>query len=188
MIRKIANRIVHDVFKWAEDHSNAHERSELVARLKRFGRGSTFGGSIRVIGPENVDIGNNVHIGRGAWIRGDGGLTIGDNTHISRNVVIYTANHNINGSRLPYDETLVCRTVSIGPNVWIGMNVCICPGSTIGEGAVVGLGTVVSGEIPPLAIVVGSKSRVVSSRDAADYEQKKRAGLFGGQAGHPVGQ
>jgi acetyltransferase-like isoleucine patch superfamily enzyme len=61
--------------------------------------------------------------------------------------------------------------------------VCIVPGTVVGEGAIIGMGTVLSGEIPPMSIVVGSRWRVVGTRDAAHYEDCVKRQAFGGPNG-----
>lgn len=52
----------------------------------------------------------------------------------------------------------------VGNDVWMGMEALILPGSRIGHGAIIGARAVVSGEVPPYAIVVGNPGRVVRKR------------------------
>jgi acetyltransferase-like isoleucine patch superfamily enzyme len=138
-----------------------------------------------VSGHENVVLGDNVHIGSGSFIRAEGGLDVGSHTHISRNLLLYTRNHDFKGTRLPYDDKSIQRPVKIGRCVWIGMNVCIVPGTTIGDGAIIGMGTTVSGTVPSLAIVASSKWTVVGERDPAEYERLDGLGSYGGRGGKP---
>ena len=130
-------------------------------------------------------LGTNVHIGRDAFIKADGGLEIGSNTHLSRAVTIYTFSHNYEGDALPYDETFLYRPVRIGRNVWIGMNVCIAPGTTIGDGAIIGIGAVAHGTIGPGEIVVAGGSQTVRTRDSDRYARLEASGAFGGPDGVP---
>ena len=160
-----------------------HERQILHSRLGHVGIGGTIGLGLRITSPEKAWLGDNVHIGSNGWIRAEGGLRIGDNTHISRNVVIYTVNHNYNGKRLPYDDNQIEKPVTIGNNVWIGMNVTIAPGTTIGEGAIIALGANVSGTISPCQIVASQALRVIGHRDLEHYELLKAAQAFGGADG-----
>jgi acetyltransferase-like isoleucine patch superfamily enzyme len=164
-----------------------HYLNEKIQRsLKRIGAGCRFNGRIKIVGAESIVIGNNVHIGDGAFIRGNGGLTIGDNTHISRNLVLYTVNHDWTGQRLPYDDLQKAGPVLIEENVWIGMNVCITPGTQIGQGAIIGMGTTVSGVVEPMTIIVGDRNRNIGHRDEAHYCEKKKLGDFGGVNGTAI--
>lgn len=54
--------------------------------------------------------------------------------------------------------------VKICDDVWIGCNAIILKGVTIGTGAVIGAGSIVTSDIPPYAIAVGSPARVVKYR------------------------
>ncbi len=150
------------------------------------GGGLHINGIVTITGAKKVVIGNNVHIGAGAFIRGEGGLEIGDNTHISRNLVLYTMNHDYEGRRLPYDEDMIDKPVKIGRNVWIGMNVCILPGTVIGDGAIVGMGTVVFGEVPPLAIIGSAPWQQIGTRDADHYAQRDKERAYGGVNGRSL--
>lgn len=106
-----------------------YNRQILHAQLGHVGVGGHLGKDLKISAPEKVWLGDNVHIGQGGWIRAEGGLVIGSHTHISRNITIYTVNHDYLGKRLPYDENLIGKPVTIGENVWIGMNVSIAPGT-----------------------------------------------------------
>jgi maltose O-acetyltransferase len=155
-------------------------------RLGSAGSGLRLNGRGFINGHAQVRVGSNVHIGAGYFLVGLGGLEIGDNTHISRNLLVYTVNHDSRGRCLPYDDTQVPRPVCIGRNVWIGMNVVLLPGTVIGDGAIVGAGAVVHGEVPPLAIVGAAGQQVIGERDRAHYQQLEREGRYGGASGVPL--
>ena len=144
-----------------------------------YGKDIIINGKCSITGYQNIHVGNNVHFGDNSRIRGEGGLYIGDNTHISRNLVLYTVNHQFEGGRLPYDEEHICKEVRIGKNVWIGMNVIILPGSNIGDGAIIGAGTVISGTVPPLSIAVGGKFRLIGKRNEDRYWSLESAKKYG---------
>ena len=88
--------------------------------------------------------------------------------------MIWSINHNYEEGCLPYGFTRVRKPVVIEDNVWIGRCVMIAPGSHIGEGAVLSLGAVVSGVVPPLAVVAGNPARVVRFRSLETYLEAKR--------------
>lgn len=149
------------------------------------GKGVRIHGRFHVTAPKNVLLGNNIHINDNAFIRAEGGLSIGDNTHISRNLVLYTMNHNYKGVRLPYDDKQVLKPVHIGRNVWVGMNVTITPGTTIGDGAILGMGTTASGDIPRLSIVGSTSHHTIKVRDESHYNKLDRTEQYSGMSGKP---
>lgn len=53
-----------------------------------------------------------------------------------------------------------CPTTRIGNDVWIGNSVFIKSGVTIGDGAVIGARSVVTKDVPPYSIAVGSPAKV----------------------------
>lgn len=164
----------------------AYESYRLPRRLGAFGEGSQANGRVDVVCPENVFVGSNVHIGLNTMLRAEAKIFIGDNTHMGRDVAIWTANHNFEGERLPYDDKVVKESVVIGKNVWIGAFVRIAPGVAIGDGAIIGLGAVVTSDVPPLAIVGNQPLRVLKHRDRERYERLEAAGLYGGRRGCPL--
>lgn len=56
------------------------------------------------------------------------------------------------------------RAVTIGHDVWIGHGAIILPGVTIENGAVIGAGSVVSKDIPPYHVAVGSPAKAIRTR------------------------
>lgn len=52
------------------------------------------------------------------------------------------------------------RQTVIGHDVWIGMDVLILEGISIGTGAVIGAQSLITRDVPPYAIVVGSPAKV----------------------------
>ena len=52
----------------------------------------------------------------------------------------------------------------IGSDVWIGYDALLMPGVKVGDGAIVAARAVVTGDVPPYAIVVGNPAKVVKRR------------------------
>lgn len=52
----------------------------------------------------------------------------------------------------------------VGNDVWIGYGATLLAGVTVGDGAVVGAGSVVTGDVPPYAVVGGNPARVIRFR------------------------
>lgn len=53
---------------------------------------------------------------------------------------------------------------TIEDNVWIGANCIVMKGVTIGEGSVIGANSLVTKDIPPYSIAVGSPAKVIKNR------------------------
>jgi len=54
--------------------------------------------------------------------------------------------------------------------VWLPWRVFVMPGSTIGDGSVIGANSLVSGNIPPKSLAVGSPAKVI--RSAPDFPRR----------------
>lgn len=155
---------------------------ELV--LKSLGVGCRIYQGVSIAYPQNIVLGDNVHIMPGCVLNGrGGGITIGDNTHIAWDTIIYSYSHNYFGTALPYDDTAIEGPVVIGRNVWIGRRVEIIPGVTIGEGAIIQMGTTVVKDVPELAIVGVVPQHIIKMRDREHYEELDSQGFYGGANG-----
>lgn len=63
------------------------------------------------------------------------------------------------------DKWEFAEPIAIQDNVWLGGGVIVCPGVMIGENTVVGAGSVVTKDLPPNVVAVGSPARVVRPLD-----------------------
>jgi len=122
---------------------------------------------------KNCSIGQNVNIANN--------VVIGNNVKIQNNVSVYEGveledfvfcgpsmvftNIKVPRSEFPqrgreyYTKTVVKKSASIGANATI-----LC-GITIGEYAMIGSGAVVTKDVPPYALVVGSPGRIIGEVD-----------------------
>ncbi len=139
-----------------------HYRSERPVGLRVGHDTGLYNGTFFDVGPEaEVEIGNYCTV-VGAIFCTNGRIEIGDYALISHEVVI--ADH---FAPIPPECGAVGAPdasgtlVSIGENVWIGARAVLVGPVTVGPGAVVGAGAVVTGEVPPLAIVAGNPAQVV---------------------------
>ena len=134
-----------------------------------------------------VEIGDDVFIGSQSYIQGryDGRFVLGNHAWIgpqsfldARNLWIgdfvgWGPGARILGSQhtgIPFDipiiqTDLLIQPVRIEAEADIGTGAIILPGVTVGRGAIVGAGAVVTGEIPPFAIVAGVPARFLRWRD-----------------------
>lgn len=87
-------------------------------------------------------------------------VQIGDRVLFGPGVSIFAATHEteIQSRR---DGVEYAREVVIGNDCWIGGNTVIMPGITIGNGCTIGAGSVVTRDIPPFSVAIGSPAKVV---------------------------
>jgi len=123
---------------------------------------------------ENISLGDNVWIGKGAHFDGAGEITIGNGVIMAPDVIIYTRTHNFDSKdlkALPFDNISLISPVIIKDYVWIGRRAMIMPGVTIGKGAVIGAGAIVSKDVPEYAVAVGNPAKVVKYRNKDRFEK-----------------
>jgi chloramphenicol O-acetyltransferase type B len=122
-------------------------------------------------------LGKNTHF-NGMDISGCGKVYIGDNFHSGKECMMIAQIHNYEGTKIPYDETYICKDIVIEDNVWIGNRVVVLGGVKIGEGAIIQAGSTVVNDIPKYAIAGGHPAKVFSYRNIQHYEQLKLQGKF----------
>jgi acetyltransferase-like isoleucine patch superfamily enzyme len=129
---------------------------------------------------ERVQIADDVVVGRGALVEND--TTIGSGTRIQAEAYVtaystleedvfiapcvVTTNDNFMGRTEKRKALMKGPTIRRGARV--GGGAILCPGIEIGEEAFVGAGAVVTKDVPPKKVVVGSPARVL--RDVPDDE------------------
>lgn len=144
--------------------------------LRKYGEGLKINGKCGFSGHEEVGDHCNFN---GMIIKGEGSVIIGNYFHSGTDCLIITQNHNYdNGSQIPYDKTVVKKTVVIKDFVWLGDRVIIVGDVTIGEGAVVAAGSVVCKDVPDYAVVGGNPAKVIKYRDIDHFKELKSKGAY----------
>ncbi|MCC6253170.1 MAG: CatB-related O-acetyltransferase [Bacteroidia bacterium] len=86
-------------------------------------------------------------------------------THgLSTSPIFYSTRNQCGYSYSENDKIIERKPIVIENDVFIGMNVVILDGVKISNGAIIGAGTVVSKDVPPYAIVVGSPMQIIRYR------------------------
>ncbi len=168
----IIKKNLYKICDWRE----RRDLKKLLSYMKFIGWNIYINKEYTISTPNTISIGDNVWIGSNFYKSGDGLLYIGKGTIISRNVEIWTSEHNYDSKdlkKLPYDDRIFNKTVTIGDYVWIGTRVIILAGVTIGDGAVIGAGSIVTKDIPACAVVGGNPAKIIKYRDIDVYQKLK---------------
>ncbi len=115
-----------------------------------------------------ISVGHNCWLGPFCLVYGNGDVTIGNNVMIAARSSINTVSHHAGRCDMPMSEQgIYCAPVTIEDDVWIGMHAVVLQGVVIGRGSIIGAGAVVTSDIPPWSIAVGTPARVIKRRDNA---------------------
>jgi acetyltransferase-like isoleucine patch superfamily enzyme len=145
------------------------------SRFRRHGRNVVFGHGCD-IAFENVEVGSDVYIGpRATFMAAKSSIKIGNKVLFGPNVTIIAGDHRTDvigkfmydvHEKLPEND----RDVVIEDDVWIGANATILKGVRIGRGSVIGAASVVTRDVPPYTVYVGSPGRSASKSRFSEKE------------------
>ena len=148
---------------------NESSPSDPAARQRILGEllGSLGEGTV-VRPPFYCDYGYQTHIGARTFVNFGlvaldvAPIRIGDDVQFGPHVQLLTPTHPLEpeARRAKWEAG---EPIAIGDNVWLGGGVIVCPGVTIGADTVVGAGAVVTTDLPPGVLAVGTPARVVRS-------------------------
>jgi acetyltransferase-like isoleucine patch superfamily enzyme len=110
-----------------------------------------------------VIVGNDVYIGRHAYITAIDSITIGDGCVLSEYVYVTDEVHGIDPrAGLIIKQKLVSKgPVVIGPNCFLGFCAAVMPGVTLGAHCVVGSNSTVTRSFPAYSMIGGSPARLL---------------------------
>jgi len=109
-------------------------------------------------GTHGVVVEDDVAIHSFTHIFGSGGVHIGARTLISAGCSIASLTH---PEEIADRDKPFGKSVTIEEDCWLGTGAIVLPGVRIGRGSIIGAGAVVTRDIPPLSVAVGSPARVI---------------------------
>jgi maltose O-acetyltransferase len=168
----------------ADDPTLAQESQRALALVQEFNTSSptdpaarrrildellgSLGEGAEIRAPFYCDYGYHIHIGARSFV--NFGLValdvapihIGDDVQIGPGVQLLTPTHPLEpeARRAKWESA---SPITIGDNVWLGGGVVVCPGVTVGSDAVIGAGSIVTNDVPPGVVAVGTPARIVRS-------------------------
>jgi acetyltransferase-like isoleucine patch superfamily enzyme len=110
-------------------------------------------------------IGARTNVGVNCSFYSLAGLEIGDDVLIAGHCYVGGGAYRIDDPTRPMNlQKAELKGVRIGDDCWLGAGVIVVDGATVGDHSVVGAGSVVTGDVPPYSVAVGSPARVVRDR------------------------
>ncbi len=113
---------------------------------------------VRVIEPQNLEIGDSSYLGYGVRIEARAPVHIGAKTTVGPQTLITTGDHSLT------DLAPISRPVWVGDGVFIGARALILGGVTIGDNSVVGAGSIVTRDVASNCVVAGIPARTIRQR------------------------
>lgn len=184
VLRKVVNWVHFNLSKifsaYSFNKNNYFDKSVHYIGLKhiQFGcnnvvsEGTWFNVNKRIDGEVGIKIGNNCYIGKRNFFSSGKAIIIGNFFMSGINCSLLGSDHQFATPFLPYlyTGTTDANTIILGDNVWLGANVTIIGNVTIGHGSIIGANSLVTKDVPPFSVVVGSPSRVIKRFDFVKNE------------------
>lgn len=166
---------------WRRRHVGAGslvERSVHVLswRHVRIGRNTVISGdSIFNVnnghGPVRITVGDHVFVGRFCFFTNGQGIAIGDYALVGLGCRFLGAGHDVDPLRPRVTSSVPDRgRIAVGVNAWLGTDVTVLGDVSIGHGSVVGARALVTGDIPPFSVAVGTPARVTKRFDMGNRQ------------------
>jgi len=139
----------------------------LRNKLGRFGSNSWLSPFGTYLCKRKILIGNNVYVGKGAYLSANAGLHIGNGVTVGPELMVMGGDHKFDEVGMLIHQMTTGganQPVIIEDDVWIGARVTLLKGVTIGEGAILGAGAIVTKDVPPYTIYAGNPARRIGFR------------------------
>ncbi|KXX66684.1 sugar O-acetyltransferase [Flammeovirga sp. SJP92] len=111
----------------------------------------------------NIHCGKNVSMNFNCLILDSLKVTLEDGVMLGPGVHLIGDTHSTDPRTRPHLGR--SGEITIKKNCWLGAGVTVMPGVTIGEGTTVGANSVVTKDLPPNVVAVGSPARVIKKLD-----------------------
>lgn len=159
----------------------------LIAGKKniKIGNNTTFGRGTVLWTPHQMNIGDNVYIGKYCTLQAD--IQMGNNIEIANTVGLigkYDHDYSKVGVSIKdapwigdkdYSFKGLDQKIVIDDDVWVGYGAVVFTGVHINRGAIIAAGSIVTRDVPPYAIVAGNPARIKGYRfSEAEIEEHEK--------------
>ncbi|HXG18494.1 MAG TPA: acyltransferase [Methylomirabilota bacterium] len=114
-----------------------------------------------------IEIGDRTILSRGVHIIAAAPVSIGADVVIGEHTKLYTVLPPAIAEQVQQETDSEAKPIIIGRNVWIGREVTIFPGVFIGENVVISPYTMVTNDVPPGTVVVGSPAKFLRGKNVS---------------------
>ena len=166
-------------FKKLGKNVKIYEKAQLInPEVIEIDDGAQIDDFTFIFGGKGIFIGKHVHIASFVSVIGGGKFYIGDYGAIAAGARIVTGTNTYEGgfhmsAAAPKEkQNLKISYVRIEKDGFIGTNAVVHPGVTIGEGAIIGSNSLVTKDVEPWTINVGSPCRVIGKRPKILFEDE----------------
>lgn len=114
--------------------------------------------------PWQLNIGNHVWIGEGAWIDNLAMVTLKDNSCISQGAMLLCGNHNYKKSSFD----LLVYEITLEEGAWVGAKAVVCPGVKMGVNSILTVGSIATSDLEDNWIYQGNPAQKLKLREIKD--------------------
>ncbi len=142
--------------------------------FKSCGNNLILSNDIRIVNPQNIEAGDDLHVGEYSQISAGGGVFFGDRVMIAPFVKIWSINHRYDSIDIPiFDQGWNKDPVVIEDDVFIALGSILLPGVHVGKGSIISAGSVVGKKkIKPYSILGGNPARIIGNRLANEKKDE----------------
>jgi len=144
---------------WGRKNIRIGDRCLVMSNSLLQALSENYGKDIR----PSICIGDDVYIGRYAYLVAAQNITIADGCVLSEQVYITDQNHGFDprGGLIMEQNIESKGPVKLGPNCFLGYRAAVMPGVTLGEWCIVGANSVVTHSFPAYSMIAGVPARLV---------------------------
>lgn len=156
--KHIAFYLINNIFSGTNPKTFSLKRRLLIWAGIQVGKGSKIVGPLRITG--RLEIGENVWIGTGFTVHGNGNVKIRDNCDIAPDVIFATGSHEI-GNKDRRAGKGKNSDITVGAGTWICTRSTVIGGVDIGNSCVIAAGSIVNKDVLDNSLVGGTPAKII---------------------------